>query len=275
MPPSRQILSFAEYATIRHATPYVVNVARGGARLLLFGGRHSSDPADPMFDQIESAFSTLAPAFALHEGTPPYPETDREIAIRRHGEAGLVRHLAARAGVDTASMDIPLADEARLLRREIAPGAALVFLVLRQLASFNRKTARMDFDAYFGEFFDRIAPALELAAIDWPLIETEHRRVLGRPLSARRVTATETDPMYDDLPTQRISRVSNRLRDEHMLDHLIDALAQHERVFATVGVTHAVMLEPALLAAVDKRTHHSTHAADVPPRVPRKSPASS
>ena len=69
--------------------------------------------------------------------------------------------------------------------------------------------------------------------------------------------------------------MSNRLHDEHMLDHLIDALAQHERVFATVGVTHAVMLEPALLAAVDKRTHHSTHAADVPPRVPRKSPASS
>jgi len=26
-------------------------------------------------------------------------ELDREIAIRRHGEAGLVRHLAARAGV--------------------------------------------------------------------------------------------------------------------------------------------------------------------------------
>jgi hypothetical protein len=255
MPPPRHILSFAEYAAIRHATPYLVDVARGGSRLLLFGVRHSSEPADPMFDQIEAAFATLSPAFALHEGTPPAVETDREIAIRRHGEAGLVRHLAARAGIDTASMDIPLADEARLLRREIAQGEALVFLVVRQLASFNRKTARMDFDGYFGEFFDRIAPALELAAIDWPLIEKEHVRALGRPLSARRVTAIETDPMYDDLPTQRISRLSNRLRDEHMLRRLIDALAAHERVFATVGVTHAVMLEPALLAAVEKRDH--------------------
>ena len=59
MPPVRHILSFADYAAIRHATPYVVNVARRGARLLLFGGRHSSDPADPMFDQIEAAFSKL------------------------------------------------------------------------------------------------------------------------------------------------------------------------------------------------------------------------
>jgi hypothetical protein len=67
------------------------------------------------------------------------------------------------------------------------------------------------------------------------------------------VTALETDPMYDDLPTQRISRLSNRLRDEHMLRRLIDALTEHRRLFATVGVSHAVMLEPALRAAVEKR----------------------
>ena len=124
-----------------------------------------------------------------------------------------------------------------------------MFLVVRQLASFNRKTAHVDFDGYFGEFFDLIAPALELAAIDWPLIEREHLRVVGHPLEARRVTGHETNPMRDDLVTQRIARRSNRLRDEHMLEILLDALAAHRRVFAVVGVTHAVMLEPALLTA--------------------------
>lgn len=253
MPPSRRILTFAQYALIRHPTPYLVGVTCGGSRLLLFGGRHSSDPSDPMFDQIEAAFLKLAPAFALHEGTPPHAEADREVAIRRHGEAGLVCHLAMRAGIETASMDIPLAEEARLLRREMALDKALVFLVVRQLASFNRKTARMDFDGYFGDFFGRIAPALGLAAIDWPLVEREHLRVLGRPLAARSVTALETDPMRDDLPTQRIARLSNRLRDEHMLRRLTAVLAEHHRVFATVGVSHAVMLEPALRAAVEQQ----------------------
>ena len=75
--------------------------------------------------------------------------------------------------------------------------------------------------------------------------------MLGRPLSARQVTAIETDPMRDELPTQRISRLSNRLRDEHMLGRLIAALDEHRRVFATVGVSHAVMLEPALRAAIE------------------------
>ena len=249
MPLSRHILSFAEYMAMRHPTPYIVDVTRGDAHLLLFGGQHSSDPAHPMFNQVEAAFSAFAPAFALHEGTPPQVERDREIAIRRHGEAGLLRHLAARVDIDTASMDIPLAQEAGLLRREVGAGAALVFLVVRQLASFNRKTARMDFDAYFGEFFDRIGPPLGLEELDWPRIEAEHQRRLGRPLSAHQVTALDTDPLFDDLPTQRIARRSNRLRDEYMLGRLLDAMTAHRRVFATVGVTHAVMLEPALRAA--------------------------
>jgi hypothetical protein len=145
MPASRRILSFAEYGTLRHPTPYLVDVANRESRLVLFGGRHSSDPADPMFEQIEAMFLELEPAFALHEGTPPAVETDREIAIRRHCETGLVRHLAAQVGVATASMDIPLAEEARLLRCEIGMADALVFLVVRQLASFYRKTARPDF----------------------------------------------------------------------------------------------------------------------------------
>jgi hypothetical protein len=250
MPTSRRILTFNEYAALRHPTPYVVDVAGEGSRLVLFGGRHSSDPADSMFDQIEAAFAALGPAFALHEGTPPAAEPDREIAIRRHCETGLIRYLAARAGIATASMDIPLAEEARLLRAEIGPAEALVFLVVRQLASFNRKTARPNFDAYFGDFFDLIAPGLNLS-VDWPLIETEHRRILGRSLSADHVTAIETDPMRDDLPTQRVARLSNRLRDEHMLRRLIAAVEDHRRLFATVGVTHAVMLEPAIRAAIE------------------------
>ena len=253
MDPSRHILSFADYAAIRHPTPYVVEAGRDGSRLVVFGGHHSSDPADPIFGSIDAAFSRSSPTFALHEGTPPAVEPDREIAIRRHGEAGLVRHLAARAGIGTASMDIPLAEEARLLRRRIGQGNALVFLVVRQLASFNRKTTRMDFGAYFGEFFDTIAPALHLAAIDWPLIEAAHARLLGRPLVAGRVTGLETNPMRDELATQRIARWSNRRRDEYMLRRLLDALREQQRVFATVGVTHAVMLEPALRAGVSLR----------------------
>ncbi len=250
MATARHILTFAEYAAIRHPTPYLVDIAPEPARLVVFGGRHSSDPAEPMFDQIEAVFASLRPAFVLHEGTPPFPEPDREIAIRRHGEAGLLCHLAARAGIETASMDIPLAVEARRLRVEIGTGDALVYLVVRQLASFNRKTARLDYDGYFRDFFDLIGPPLEIDALDWPFIETEHRRVLGVSLEPHRVTAWQTDPMRDELATQRISRLSNRLRDAHMLDRLLAAVATHQRVLATVGVTHAVMLEPALRSSL-------------------------
>jgi len=244
-----KILTFAEYAAIRHPTPYLVEVCRGDARLLLFGVRHSADPADPMFAHIEAEFARLAPVFALHEGTPPALEPERQVAIRRHCEAGLLRYLAARAGIETESLDIPLPDEARLLSAALPVAEALVYLVVRQLASYNRKTARVDFNGYFADFFALIAPGLGLRAVDWPLVERQHRQVMGAALVAREVTALQTDPMRDELPTQRIARLSNRLRDEHILERLLSALAAYPRVFATIGVSHAVMLEPALRAA--------------------------
>ncbi|MDX2170170.1 MAG: hypothetical protein SF182_24070 [Deltaproteobacteria bacterium] len=244
------ILGFDAYVRLRHPTPYVVELSRDDRRLLLFGGPHTTDPTHPVFAQIEAAFARLAPSLALHEGTPPAVEPRREIAIRRHGESGLVRHLAARAGVETASMDIELEDEARLLRRRLPLAEALVFLVVRQLASYNRKTARPDFTGYFADFFARIAPGLGLTAIDWPMIESAHQRLCGRPLVVERVTALDTDPTRREQLTQRIATFSNRLRDEHMLDALLAALEVQPRVFATVGVSHAVMLEPALRAGL-------------------------
>jgi len=249
MPPFRHILTYAQYAALRHPTPYVVEVGDAASRLVLFGAPHGTDPAHPVFDQIEAAFEQLAPGAALHEGTAPRLEAQREVAIRRHGEAGLIRWLAARAGFASASMDIPLPAEARLLRRALPLPEALLFLVVRQLASYNRKTARVDFDGYFGDFFARIAPGLGLAAIDWPMVEAAHRALLGRPLAARQVTALQTDPMRAELLTQRIARRSNRLRDAYMLRRLLAARAAQARVFAVVGVSHAVMLEPALRAA--------------------------
>ncbi len=250
--PHRRILTFPEYAALRHPTPYLVDIRCGSRRLALLGGRHSSDPSDPMFDLIDATFGDVAPGLAMHEGTPPAIERDREVAIRRHGEAGLIRHLAALAGIPTCSMDIPLAEEARILRRTLGAQTALVFLVVRQLASFNRKTARMDFDGYFTDFFLTIGPPLELSPISWELIEREHERVLGRPLFRREVSAAETDPLRNELPTQRIARFSNRLRDIHMLKVLLRAVQRTDRVFATVGVSHAVMLEPALREALEK-----------------------
>ncbi len=248
MATAARILSYAEYAAIEHPVPYVLDLGGAGHRLLLFGSRHTSDPTDPMFADLEGRFRAMNPTFALHEGTPPAIEAEREIAIRRHCEAGLIRHLAADCGIETASMDIPLPVEAGRLRRHVSRGDALVFLVVRQLASYNRKTLRMDFAGYFGDFFDLIAEPLGLGSIDWDLIGREHRRLLGRSLHPQAITAVDTDPLLRRTPLQRIASLSNRMRDEHMLRRLGEATRAHPRVFAAVGVSHAVMLEPALTA---------------------------
>jgi hypothetical protein len=244
-------LTYPQYGLLRHPTPYLIDFTRGGSRLVVFGVRHSTEPADAMFDQIEAQFSALSPSVVLHEGTPPRVEAEREIASRRHGEAGLLRYLAEQSRIESQSLDVPLAVEARYLREHLTLGETLVFLAVRQLASYNRKTLPPDFEAYFTDFFALIAPPLGLERLEWERIETAHRRILGHRLVREAVGAELTDPMRDDLPTQRFARLSNRWRDEHMLRCLDAATRMHPRVFGCLGVTHAVMLEPALRAPHD------------------------
>lgn len=248
-----RILSYAEYRQRRHEAPYRVEVTGSGRCLVVIGVCHSTIPDDPMFEAIEEAFEGLGPGLALHEGTPPAVEAEREVAIRRHGESGLVRHLAARSRIPTASLDIPLPVEARWLRDRLPAELTLAFLVVRQLASFNRKTARMDFEGYFRDFFELIAPGLGLDSLGWKEADAACQQVFGGIPEARRVDAVWTDPMREELPTQRVARLSNRHRDLHMLRALRQAAERFPRVFATVGVTHAVMLEPALRELYDGR----------------------
>ena len=74
-----------------------------------------------------------------------------------------------------------------------------------------------------------------------------------RPFIMQALTGNESDP---DLPQHLHGTIDKaeylRLRDEYMLGRLVCALGAHDRVFATVGVSHAVMLEPALLTAVSE-----------------------
>ena len=65
------------------------------------------------------------------------------------------------------------------------------------------------------------------------------------------------------LPLVRSDEVEIGVQVEHVgrtsfsMNHQIRDIAEHERVFATVGVTHAVMLEPALRVAVEQPEHVS------------------
>jgi len=47
------LMSFSEYNTIEHPTPYTYTLQKKNQHLYYFGSKHSYDPADKQFDLIE------------------------------------------------------------------------------------------------------------------------------------------------------------------------------------------------------------------------------
>src|SRR5689334_3556505 len=65
-----------------------------GGHLLYLGARHSVDPSDPEFVDLEKAWSDFKPTFAFYEGgTQHGVPSSRDEAIKNSGEPGLVMFL--------------------------------------------------------------------------------------------------------------------------------------------------------------------------------------
>ena len=50
------IMTYGEYTKLHHEVPYIFEIDKEDKKLTYFGSRHTHDPSDPMFGQIEERF---------------------------------------------------------------------------------------------------------------------------------------------------------------------------------------------------------------------------
>src|SRR5688500_6617525 len=139
--PSR-LMTWPEYRQVDHAVPYVLDICAGGGRLLYFGANHSFDPEDAQMTLIEQMWADVEPTMAFNEGGDPPTFADRSEAVRLNGEAGLIRHLAAKQGVKIASLDPSKSNAAEdLLQKSYSPEQVKLFFLLGAIQTHRRNPA--------------------------------------------------------------------------------------------------------------------------------------
>ncbi len=115
------IMTFDEYAKVRHAYPYIVELQIGKGALLYFGAQHTNDPKHTQIAQIEKLWKEFRPTLALYEGGETPVSKSLDEVVSRFGEPSLVRYLAARDKVSVRSLDLSRADETALLLKTYTP----------------------------------------------------------------------------------------------------------------------------------------------------------
>jgi hypothetical protein len=121
------VMSWDEYRTVRHATPYVLRLER----LVMFGVQHSNDPQHTEMAEIERLWQEFRPEMAFSEGGLRPPAPSRDQAIRRYGEQGLLRWLADRDHVVIQSMEPERAKEQSTLAEQFGDETVRRFFAQR------------------------------------------------------------------------------------------------------------------------------------------------
>ena len=246
--PRAGIMSWPEYSRLSPKWPYVIRIAHGRGELLYYGARHSYVPTDAQLDDIERLWTAFRPTIALNEGGHPPVEASRELAVRKHGEAGALRFLAARDDVPVTTLDPSPSEEVAHLTVRFSRQDIKLFFLLRTVSQF---TARKGADGLEAEI-ERVlgvyhsTPGLAGAPRTVAELAALYEQRFPGQGTYRDTPASWFDPTRKESWLSDVSRTSSDYRDAYMIALLARQVADGQRVFAVVGGSHVIMQERAL-----------------------------
>jgi hypothetical protein len=250
------IMSWREYSAHTYTWPYTASISAPHGELFYFGARHSNDPSDNQFSEIQAQWERLKPEIAFNEGGNPPTEKIREQAIQKHGEPGFVRFLAARDGIPVRSIDPTTADEVEALRTKFTPEQIKMFFILRQMTEYGRiLKPNESLEEYLQNtisFLNRV-PGIQVAPKSVEELELSFRVKFPDLGSYKNANADWFDPVKTKTIFNKIARASSDFRDKHMVGLISNAVCEQKRVFAVVGASHVVMQEQAIRKLVAEK----------------------
>ena len=245
---SPRLMTWEEYRKIYHSTPYIVELSCPPAHLIYVGAQHTFDPDSPETRLIEHLWAQRDPEIAFNEGGNPPTLADRDEAIRRNGEGGLVRYLAGRDKVPVRSIDPKRSEQIRALRQRFSPEQIKMFFTLLQV-KHHRTNPVEPFEELMARVFKNLAAAgLPDSPANLDEVDAAYRRHFGG--SYRNVPDEWFDPGRSGTWMNAIATAGSRQRDEFMIEQLAGEMKKGKRVFAVVGASHVVVQEAVLRARV-------------------------
>jgi hypothetical protein len=244
-----KILSYKQYASIEHKTPYLLEFKVGSGALLLFGAEHTGDPKDPQIAEIERLWKSFQPTMAYNEGGNPPTLKDATKAVETSGEPGFVRYLADRDKVPVATFEPDFKDEVAYAAKIYTPEQVKVFYVLRQVTEGRRLTSDKTVDERMVDWlgqWDELSGAPNTVAEFSALC----KRYFPELKDWREVPEDWFDPTQSIHYTNELANATGMFRDQYIYKLLLDRAKRGDRVFAVIGASHVVVQEPAWRATL-------------------------
>ncbi len=224
------------------------------AALLYLGTEHSHDPEHEEMAAIEKFVATFQPTLIVVEGGYWPLEANKTEAIRRHGEFGFARFLAAKNNIRWKSFEPPLDEETAQVLAQHAATDAKLYYALRMVPQWVQQETATTIEQKMAAFlsaekslvnFGKNFPAdtrpltvdelVELCAVklpelrDWRKIGTTYNEIGKKANSFYAVKKTTT-----------------AIRNQAIEKEMVAAIEKGERVMVLAGGGHFGMITPVL-----------------------------
>lgn len=258
-PCEQRLVSYADWPSLKDPEFSIDLAEASGGRLFYYGARHSTDPTDPQFDEIERAWNATKPNVAFYEGPNRHVPASREEAVKQTGESGFVRYLAARDGVSVVSLEPSPQEESEFVSKQYPADQVELFYVLREAARLRERRGLKgeELKQAVGKMLERVAAMTGGKAAFTTLegLDAAYRRYWTTPADWREAPQDWFDPLKTSAQTggkftNDINRLSSEYRNLHMYAALSKAVLEGKRVFAVVGRNHVPMQAAALRCAL-------------------------
>ncbi|MEM6721996.1 MAG: hypothetical protein AAF611_21895 [Bacteroidota bacterium] len=234
-----------------HRRPYIYSISspKSEGKVCVVGIDHTKDPTNSNLDSLVYYWNKFDPEIALVEGRVGNLITWFQDPIKELGEGGLVTKLANEKGIQLYSWESRREKEIEFLIQKYTPEEIAMFYTFRPYFSNMRYGKYDNPESTLQEYLEN--------RTDYPSIRGVFK------------TWQELDKKWkDDFPNiewrdygsgkgypkgylNEIWNYTNLLRDEHMVNMIIELVNKDKKVFVTMGVSHAPRIENTLKATLE------------------------
>lgn len=247
------IMSLDEYTSSNlintHARPYIymVESKRSNGVVLVFGAEHTKDIAHKQFIMMENEWKHFKPTVSMVEGSYFFQLRESQNPVNEKGESGFIGKMAKEYGIDWYTWEPGRDQEIEfLIKNKYLPITIAAFYCLQ---SYQNKWGTFSKTEQDSVMKDMISKRTYYKGIKGALSSVEQIDSLWKTdyasIDSWRVYKHPHNG-WPDGHFKRIATDATSLRDEHMCRSIIELVNKGEKVFISMGSSHAPRVERTL-----------------------------
>ncbi len=251
------ILTYEQYAAIKHRTPYALSLKSGPNFLYYFGEQHSFKPADMQWVALKEFWNEFLEKtkgqkrIVFTEGGMRPVEQNKGQAILKHGGMGLVTHLAHQENIKMHSPEPDEAHERSELEKSFSRDVIQYYYFARVVLQWGRKTdPKPDFVKYITRYLQSDEKRSGWIGYDFSLeaMKEIHSELFQIPFDENDIDFfyDTSNPVVIKSEINKVSAASSMIRDEYIVSEIQKYMNEGYSIFAEYGCSHVVMQEPVL-----------------------------